>query len=403
MQTTVDTPDEPVVVTVDEPVVVTADESVVDTADEPVVDTADEPVVDTADEPVVDTADEPVKPCPGRVRVSEGYTWYVRVTDDDPTLFTMCAHCYNNLSDEQKSLYKLYDDQSELSNVNCDSQFSIDNSTTLYKDDMFRVTVSTITDDGGEECQYSDVDGKKCFDVPTGSQFDVCVETCDPTEYISYSSATFDNVAYVTSGGAIPVLYRGVAHVHPPTSSWTLSEREKLENPSAFAKKTGVFKIILQRWRRRSYAEMNDDVIPLPQYEKIGDTVELSFLLKSSQSDEELYRCNTEGFRNEHEQELVSWFEELEYTQKHLTAISNALAKGRAEFAESVEKFVSKYGRQPVLSGSTQGYSSGQTESETTNEVTSETTNEVTSETTNEVTSETTNEVTSETTNKVNV
>jgi len=300
--------------------------------------------------------DHVTPPCPGRVRVSEGYTWYVRATDNDPTLFTMCGYCYNALPDDKQTLYKLYDDQAELTSVNCDSQYSIDNATTLYKCDGFRIRVSVITEDtkDGSECQFSDADGVKCFNVPTGLRFEVGIETQNPEEYISYSSAAYDTVAYVTYNCSTPVLYHSSAVICPPTASWTPSQRERLENPSAFAGKTGIFKVVVQRWRRRTEDEKNEDVIPLAQYVKIGEETSVSFLLKSSQSEEELYEQNTKKFCDEQEAELISWHNDLEFTQAQVTSINNALAKGRADFAESVEKFVARYGRQPNFPGSTQ-------------------------------------------------
>ena len=263
-----------------------------------------------------------IPPCPGRNRKKVGYCiWYVAMVDRNPSLFTMCEFCYNNLSEIEKKNYVKFKHQSKLSEVNCDSEYShMHSGSVLHIENLLIYINDTIN---GTEAPYSKQNDINIFDVPTASHVEYCIDCVIPNTWLTIEEHEFNGDLLVP----ISEHFKNNIQVSLPFLTHTLSNKE-IELGVKQHDASGILKLKIQKWNRRS--EQPDDIIPRSQFERIGNAVNVTILIKSSQSEEELYNINTT-------------YDRKQLTNK-LSDIKRKLNKFKRQYSKVLKEYEKKYG-----------------------------------------------------------
>lgn len=287
--------------------------------------------------------------CPGRKYVDTNYCqWYIMVSNPHISKFTMCQYCYEKYSIEEKKLYMPYNgEQNEISSghFNCDSDLSVleyslkKNGVLLYVCDSRNADFKLIP--------KSQDDKIRKFDVPTGSNFVVVINTRNPDLYLTGEEIEYNNNQYnykPNYASTTSKYIKEIMMIDLPVACITPSKRE-INNGFKFSENSNILKMKIQLWKKRT--EHMDDVIPRSQFERVDDLVEFEVQLISTQTEEELYDINLKHEKDKMQEEINELVKSLDYLLKQKEDIDSKVKSVQDALKESTEKYIDSFEEAP--------------------------------------------------------
>ena len=224
--------------------------------------------------------------CPKGEKVNEQYCkWYVKKSNPDPSWFTLCEYCYENLNDIEKEKYQIITFEGSsitYKSIYCDSEEALKES----KEILLTGNILLSLEHDNNICNLVEVDGIKKFDVPTGKILYIRLNTNKPDTYLFCNKTEYNGIEYEYD------LYKNESDLKPylglkfPVIPTFYSKREI--KSGAVNDDNYKLKIFVDELEKIPSA---DDIISRPCFKTIKST-QIEIELTNTQSENNLYKEN---------------------------------------------------------------------------------------------------------------